>query len=152
MLKLIALLWVLSPQYTPIHTDELRCLTDNIYFEARNQTVEGQLAVAHVTFNRVEDQRFPDKVCDVVKQQGRSKKTGKTVCQFSWYCDGKSDIPNEAKSYKYTKSVAQLAWYSRGLFDPTAGATFYHANYIQPKWSRLVMTKVIDDHIFYKSR
>ena len=68
------------------------CLALNIYFEAQNQPVEGQIAVSQVVMNRVRDARFPDEVCKVVKQGAHSKKTGLPLrwrCHFSWYCDGK---------------------------------------------------------------
>ena len=80
---------------------EVTCLADNIYFEARNQGLAGQLAVVNVVVNRVADSRYPDTICEVVKQGPTRlswKGTGELIpirnrCQFSWYCDGKSDIP-----------------------------------------------------------
>ena len=72
---------------------ERECLADNIYFEARNQGFAGWVAVAQVTLNRVRDDRFPNTICEVVKQ-GLTYESGFPIrdkCQFSWYCDGKSD-------------------------------------------------------------
>ena len=68
----------------------LMCLALNVYFEARNDTMVGQYAVAQVVINRVQSSKFPNDVCSVVKQ---SRNDG--TCQFSWYCDGKSDRPRE---------------------------------------------------------
>ena len=73
----------------------LTCLAQNIYFESRDQSTIGQIAVAEVTLNRVADPRWPNDVCSVVKQ-GPTYKWKKTYpikhrCEFSWYCDGKSD-------------------------------------------------------------
>ena len=56
------------------------CLALNIYFEARNQSFEGQVAVAQVVFNRVADHRYPDNVCDVIYQAERNKQ-GKSDSQ-----------------------------------------------------------------------
>ena len=79
---------------------QAKCLADNMYFEARNQSWRGIVAVGMVTLNRVNDKRFPEILCEVVKQGPISKwwleQKGKIVpirhkCQFSWYCDGKSD-------------------------------------------------------------
>ena len=76
---------------------EAQCLAKNMYFEARNQGLAGQLAVSLVVMNRVEDDRFPETICGVVEQGPISKwwleKKGKVVpiknrCQFSWFCDG----------------------------------------------------------------
>ena len=80
--------------------EEISCMADNIYFEARNQGTAGWSAVASVTLNRVQDKRFPNTVCEVVKQgptRESWKQNGefyplKHRCQFSWYCDGKADV------------------------------------------------------------
>ena len=72
------------------------CMALNIYHEAKNQSMLGQIAVGQVVMNRVEDTRFPDNVCDVVTQAVTYKGTDKPVlhkCQFSWYCDGQKDEP-----------------------------------------------------------
>ena len=69
----------------------LMCMAINMYHEAKNQSMLGQIAVGQVVMNRVEDSRFPDNVCDVVTQSVTYKGTDKPVlhkCQFSWYCDG----------------------------------------------------------------
>ena len=84
----------------------LMCMAANIYHEAKNQPMAGQIAVAQVVMNRVNDSRYPDNVCDVVKQ-GLTYKNGKVVlgkCQFSWYCDGKKDDVN-MKSEKWRNSL-----------------------------------------------
>ena len=75
--------------------EAIMCLALNTYHEAKNQSFVGQVAVAQVVMNRVEDDRYPNNVCDVVKQ-GLTYKWKPTLpiknrCQFSWYCDGKSD-------------------------------------------------------------
>ena len=88
---------------------QIVCLAENIYFEARAESMEGKAAVANVTRNRVEDKRWPGTYCEVV-QQGPVRESWKTKknpdladedrvyyprkhrCQFSWYCDGLRDI------------------------------------------------------------
>ena len=88
---------------------QIVCLADNIYFEARAESMEGKAAVANVTRNRVRDTRWKDSYCGVV-QEGPVRESWKTKqdksladadrvyypkkhrCQFSWYCDGKRDI------------------------------------------------------------
>ena len=83
-------------EYTMI-AEALMCMALNIYHEARNQSIVGQVAVAEVVMNRVEDSRFPDTICEVVKQAVTYKNTDKPVlhkCQFSWYCDGQKDEPD----------------------------------------------------------
>ena len=117
----------------------LVCLTMNVYWEARNQDIAGQLAVAQVTMNRVKDERYPDNVCDVVHQHQ----------QFSWYWDGMSDIPSNEIAWERAMLVASAAMDGSGHKD-LEDVTHYHAVYVQPYWKDY-MTKVaqIGDHVFY---
>ena len=85
MKRVVAAL-VLMASSSFVIADEVTCLAQNIYWEARNQSIQGMYAVADVTLNRVKDKRWPSTVCEVVKQRRRSR-------QFSWYCDGKPDTP-----------------------------------------------------------
>ena len=125
----------------------LECLAKNIYFESRNQPWVGKLAVAQVTLNRVADSRFPDSICDVVKQQK------KNTCQFSWYCDGLSDTPHDVKEWKQSLVIAIYSQVAE-IPDVTEGSLWYHATYIDPPYWARVFTKklVIQDHIFYGTR
>jgi spore germination cell wall hydrolase CwlJ-like protein len=119
--------------------DALMCLALNIYWEARNQSVAGQLAVAQVTLNRVLDPRYGDNVCDVIYEHK----------QFSWYWDGKSDVPMENNAWERAYLIASAALDGSGHVE-LEGVTHYHAVYSQPFW-QVYMVKVakIDDHIFY---
>ncbi|WNK00834.1 cell wall hydrolase [Thalassospiraceae bacterium LMO-JJ14] len=125
---------------------ELRCLALNIYWEARSESIPGQLAVAAVTLNRVESPRFPASVCDVVRQGGEVRRHR---CQFSWWCDGKKDDPLDMNAWRRATTLARLA--SSGVIDdPTRGALWYHADYVTPHWAG-AKEKVakIGRHIFY---
>lgn len=126
----------------------LMCLALNVYFEARNDSMAGQYAVAQVVMNRVQSSKFPNDVCSVVKQ---SRKDG--TCQFSWYCDGKSDRPREAYAWAYAQMVAADVLIGQGIevTDMTQGATHYHANYVRPYWAdKLEYTVTYGSHLFYK--
>ena len=134
-----------------IFANALMCMALNIYHEARNESTMGQLAVGQVVMNRVYDDRFPDNVCDVVKQgKHYNGHPVKNRCQFSWYCDGLSDTPRNKKSFVKSQENAQIVlngWF--GTF--TDGATHYHADYVYPEW-REQKTKMlqIGNHIFYR--
>ena len=138
----------------PIDYDEKQkhCLALNVYHEAKNQDLQGQVAVAMVTLNRVQDKRFPDTICNVVKHTKYPGRLHK--CQFSWWCDGKSDKPKEQSAWKTALSVAKFVlenWSYRK--DPTGGALWYHANYVKPRWSKAFnRVAVIQDHIFYAEK
>jgi len=148
MLKYITLLVVYILLYTPANADEtitiiekeIKCLADNIYFEARNESVKGQLAVAHVTANRVKSEKYPNTICSVVWEYR----------QFSWTLDGKSDVPKNKKAYKHSKEMAIYVLKANAI-DFTYGATHYHATYVRPYWAKnLKHIMNIDNHIFYK--
>lgn len=132
----------------------LTCLATAIYFEARGEPLLGQVAVGHVIMNRVYDPYFPNDVCSVV-QQGKTYSWKpdypiKNQCQFSFYCDGKSDRPKDLEAYETARLIA-FGVYLNKIDDPTNGAVFYHADYVEPHWAKQkYRIKQISTHIFYK--
>ena len=135
------------------------CLALNTYHEAKNQSMIGQIATAQVVMNRVADDRYPNTVCEVVKQgphrpsweNPEKEYPVKHRCQFSWYCDGKSDVPKNEKAWKKAQDYAYLVLYNRINLDVTEGATHYHATYVRPAWARTkTRTTRIEKHIFYR--
>ena len=132
----------------------LACMATAIYFEARGEPMVGQVAVAQVIMSRVYDERYPDTVCDVVKQ-GYYYSWDKTIpirdkCQFSFWCDGKPENIKDEDAYFWATEVAQAVMVGT-LYDTTQGATHYHAYYVQPSWSKkFTRTVRINDHIFYR--
>lgn len=134
--------------------EEVTWLTKNIYFEARNQGIAGQLAVAMVTINRVFDPRFPNTIEEVVTQ-AYTYRNGFPIrhkCQFSWYCDGKSDKIRDWESYNDIRRLVVTYLQNRDIiFDVTEGAVFYHADYVNPSWAKVKEKTIeIEDHIFYR--
>ena len=136
--------------------EALMCMALNIYHEAKNQSMLGQIAVGQVVMNRVEDRRFPNTVCEVVKQAVTYKGTDVPVlhkCHFSWYCDGKDDIPDDETGWATAQYVAGSILYANKHRGITEGATHYHASYVRPKWTRdRGMNHIgrIGAHIFYR--
>ena len=133
----------------------LMCMAFNIYHEARNESMLGQIAVGQVVMNRVWDKRFPDTVCEVVKQAVTHKGTNKPVlfrCSFSWYCDGQvDDVNKDSKAWRYSLEYASIVLSGRIVLDITEGATHYHATYVRPAWAKTkTRTTRIDRHIFYR--
>ena len=136
-----------------VNSEELECMSKNIYFEAALESTAGKLAVAQVTMNRVNSKQYPNTVCKVV-YQGRHYKSGLPVkdrCQFSWYCDGKLDVPHIGAMWRESSEIAVYVLATPDLIDITDGATHYHADYISsPKWADPRRKTVeIDTHIFY---
>ena len=125
---------------------EIDCLALNIYFEARGEPAMGKRAVGHVVMNRVADAAFPGTVCEVVRQGGEEKRHR---CQFSRWCDGRSDRPLDQMAWRESREIAWKVM--RGASrDPTHGALWYHAVYVTPDWSE-AMDKGprIGRHLFY---
>jgi len=138
----------LSPQAKA----EVECLAENIYFESAYEPKQGQIAVAFVTLNRVKSGLFETDICGVVKQKIRN------VCQFSWYCEDKTyristekrltSTPNSLYNDIRELAVSVYINYER-MIDPSNGALFYHADYVNPGWRNMRMTAVVGRHIFY---
>lgn len=136
----LALCNPLQAKYTPDFITEANCLATNIYFEARGESIKGQLAVAMVTLNRVADVNFPDTVCDVVHE---GKRKGK--CQFTWYCDHRSDkIPMNSEEARLAFAIAITAM-TAPIDDVTSGALYFHTK--PRKHSENVIE--IGNHVFY---
>ncbi|MCK7579041.1 MAG: cell wall hydrolase [Chromatiales bacterium] len=131
-----------EPQIDP----DLRCLALNIYHEARSEPETGQIAVARVTLNRVESEAFPESICGVVKQGGQRLHR----CQFSWWCDGKPDDPTEHEAWNRSLEIGRRVLADE-VPDPTDGALYYHADYVNPNWSNhFERTTHIGRHLFYR--
>lgn len=123
-----------------VDEDDLICLAENVYHEARGQSTEGRLAVAFVTMNRVNHARYPDTVCGVVYQPS----------QFSWTAQKPVVDFGNVIERKAWDEIVEL---SRGVLDGTHynnmyGITHYHATYVNPVWAENAVVQ-IDDHVFY---
>ena len=122
------------------------CLARAIYFEARSESQLGQLAVATVILNRSKAENYPSSICGVV-YQGASRLN---ACQFSFACDGQSDLPKTGRAWETALAVTAMALSDDQPMQSVAAATFYHADYVTPHWSKSMnrLTK-IGRHIFY---
>tara|TARA_B100000287_G_scaffold358003_1_gene349501 strand:+ start:752 stop:1210 length:459 start_codon:yes stop_codon:yes gene_type:complete len=139
--------------------EALMCLAMNAYWEARNQSTEGMIAVSQVVMNRVESDHYPNDVCSVIKQgphraswQDPSRMIPlEDKCQFSWYCDGKSDQIPRLDQDIWEKALVVSEGVLKYKIDNIVGkALWYHADYVVPAWaSQKRMIIKIDDHIFY---
>jgi hypothetical protein len=126
---------------------EWECLAEALYFEARGETARGLFAVAEVILNRVDSRDFPDSVCSVVNQG-----TGRLyACQFTYTCDGNSEVINEPRAYVRVGKVARLML--DGAERPlTEGATYYHTTAVNPSWARrFERTAQYGVHLFYRA-
>ncbi len=125
---------------------ETRCLAEAIYYEARGESVVGQLAVAEVVVNRVRSKHYPDTFCDVV-YEGSYRSTG---CQFTFTCDGSLRHRPYGAAWRQANVVAGgvVAGFARPM---THSATHYHTNEVDPYWSAsLIETTRIGAHVFYR--
>jgi spore germination cell wall hydrolase CwlJ-like protein len=135
--------WLMA-QPAPEGDAEWQCLTEAIYFEARGEGLEGQVAVAEVILNRVDSPLYPRSICGVVKQRGGGG------CQFSYVCDGRTDRMREAAAADLAGRIA------RAMLDGaprllTEGATHFHTRAVRPGWSkRFALTATIGAHKFYR--
>jgi spore germination cell wall hydrolase CwlJ-like protein len=133
--------------------NEARCLAEGMYFEARGESVRGQLAVGRVIMNRVASDAYPNTICGVVYQNDDKPNR----CQFSFACDGKEDIITDAAKWEEIEGYAAwlLANHAKPGEEPQllaslGGSTHYHADYVNPRWAKtLTLTVRIGRHLFY---
>ncbi len=127
--------------------DAITCLARTIYWEARGEEAVSMEAVASVVMNRLGHEGFPSTVCAVVRQGNEQG-----ACQFSWWCDGRSDQANEDEAYATAKEIARRAL-NLQLTDRTGGALYFHHRNVTPSWStEYIKTVEIGEFVFYKPR
>jgi len=126
-----------------------KCLADAVYFEARGESVRGQIAVAQVVMNRVFSGYYPDTVCGVVYQNAHRH----LACQFTFACDGIPDRVNEPEAWTRAKQIAHATLDGKLWLPDVGKATHYHAYWVHPWWVR-TMRKLdkIGVHTFYRPR
>lgn len=134
--------------------ENFKCLVLNAYHEARGESRESIIAVTMVVLNRSAHDFFPEKVCDIIKQT-KTDTNGNIIlhqCQFSWYCDGKSDYPRDNRAYGRVEYITQQAvekWFNDN--DISNGATHFHSKRVNPHWANdFTRVAVIGSHVFYK--
>ena len=132
--------------------NDLDCLVEAVYYEARSEGIIPKIAVANVILQRVKDKRYPSTICEVVHQgQKRNGRMIRNRCQFSYYCDGKKEKVKDYTSLLEVLDVASLVL-EGVLLERTQGATHYHAYYVKPRWSskkRFKNLGRVGAHIFY---
>ena len=134
-----------DPSGEELLDDAITCLARSIYWEARGKGDVGMEAVANVVINRLGHEGFPNTVCGVVKQGHEQG-----ACQFSWWCDGRSDDAEEEEAYSHAKEIARKAL-NRQLKDRTGGALYFHHRTVAPDWSKeYIRTVEVGEHVFYK--
>ncbi len=123
-----------------------RCMALNLYWEARSEGREGMLAVGWVVLNRMAHAKFPNTVCEVIQQGGQTP-----PCEWSWWCDDRSDRPTEPKSWAIAQELARELL-SQPPEDPSYGALWFHHDKLGvPGWLKSrESTAYIGHHIFYK--
>lgn len=137
MLKIFLTTLAVSGSIQPY---DQKCLAEAIYFESRNQSEIGQMAVAEVIMNRVKSPKYPNRVCAVVTQPH----------QFSYVWDNQPDVIKNMTAWGKAKN---LAWkvLNKCYKELTGGALYYHADYVKPQWaSKFKKTASIGNHVFYK--
>jgi spore germination cell wall hydrolase CwlJ-like protein len=143
--------YVPTPRKVKLADDEKLCLAQAIYHEARGETREGQLAVANVIINRAMSKKYPSTICGVVFQNAEK---GRYKCQFTFACDGRSDVGRERAAWNRSVKMAEDAFYEfqkgeRPGVIPNS-ALYYHTTAVAPRWSRTFhRVAAIGSHVFY---
>lgn len=147
----------ITPAVQTIQIDKRQhyCLNEAMYWEGRNQSPEEMAAIGFTIMNRVAHADFPDTICEVTHQGPRD---GSPItlhkCQFSYYCDGKSDAPprinaKEMEAWLWADVLAEAILLGE-IDDSTHGSTHYHADYVDPSWNEVYQLVAIHGvHLFY---
>jgi spore germination cell wall hydrolase CwlJ-like protein len=141
-----------APQLVSLRERErqLKCMADNVYYEAAHEPAEGKIAVAQIVMNRVASSAFPDDPCAVIYQRTVFHK--RVTCQFTWLCDGSVNRrPIQENLYRESMDAAKMVLLEGFRLPSLDGALFYHADYVDPRWNKVKIT-VIGRHIFYRPR
>jgi spore germination cell wall hydrolase CwlJ-like protein len=126
-----------------------KCLADAIYFEARGESVRGQMAVAQVVINRVFSGYYANNVCGVVYQNAHRR----FRCQFTFACDGLPERINEPVAWERAKHIARDALDGNFWLNDVGKATHYHARWVHPWWvHEMRRLDRIGVHTFYRPR
>ncbi len=129
---------------------EIEWLAKAIYFEARNQSIEGQIAVAKVILNRVDDPRWPKTVQAVVRQ-GEEKPF---ACQFSFMCNGLKEVIANQGAWDLATLLAENIYSAWKDKEDMGKAHSYRANYTKNKkalewFAKFEQKAAIGTHLFY---
>lgn len=129
---------------------ELKCLANNIYYEAGSESFEGKVAVAMVSLNRAESGKFPDTICGVVSQKTVINK--RVICQFSWFCTAKKNGPTTLNErWEEAMGVARIVLLEGYRIPALENALYFHASHVRPGWGLPKVAK-IGNHVFYADR
>ena len=141
--------WMKDPLPPKVFSsEEQKCLSTAIYFEARGESLKGQAAVAQVILNRVRNPTYPNEVCNVVYQNADWYKR----CQFSFACDGLPERIVNRRAYRTAREVAMAVTGGKIFLREVGSSTHYNATYVNPEWADGMeeMTQ-IGSHIFYRT-
>jgi spore germination cell wall hydrolase CwlJ-like protein len=132
---------------------ELHWLTKAVYFEARNESGAGQVAVAIIVLNRVADPRWPDTI-EAVVRQGEERRHR---CQFSFMCDGEPETVSEPEAWQAAEVSAKRALRRWEAGDRMGNAHSYHADYVTSESALRWFTTLekegrIGTHLFYRDQ
>jgi len=141
----------MSQKALPSDMEEVGCLAEAIYFEARGESVVGMIAVGQVIINRVNDERFDDTICSVVHAgQYYENYPVRNRCQFSYWCDGRHERYGDIKAFEMVM-IATQSILDNIRIEGLDYATHYHASHITPYWSQsFTRIRQIGGHIFYE--
>jgi spore germination cell wall hydrolase CwlJ-like protein len=134
-----------DPSGTQPLDDAFICLARTIYWETKGEDEASMQSIANVVMNRLGHDGFADSVCEIVKH-GQEQGS----CEFSWWCDGRSDAVEEEQSYEKAKEIARRALNGE-LKDITGGALYFHHRDVDPYWAdKYTRLTEVGEHIFYK--
>lgn len=129
-----------SDEKLKLSSKDLKCLEQNIYYEAGIEDYAGKIAVAQVTLNRLKTKRWGNTICKVVYAPH----------QFSW-TKQKKEKP-KGKLWRESQNAAK-DFLDGVRIQSLNDSLFYHATWMKekPKWAdHKIQVKEIGQHVFYR--
>lgn len=125
----------------PVTSEDLRCMTDNLYYEAAGEPILGQAMVGHSVINRVKDKRWDDSVCEVIY----AKK------QYSWTTNPKREI-DDLKTYQFLESLAYTLLSNKDSEEATGVTNYLRCDWRKKVdwWKDMTFLGQVGDHCFYR--
>tara|TARA_R100001163_G_scaffold6920_1_gene7474 strand:+ start:405 stop:878 length:474 start_codon:yes stop_codon:yes gene_type:complete len=149
MKRLLLLAALLIPNEA--EADSQTCMAEAMYFEARGEGWRGMLAVGVVIRNRVDHPGYPSTICGVVRQGRLSDgRLRKWQCQFTFFCDGKPEDPEDHRAWSMAQSLSTIVIEGQVMLVGMENVTHYHTVNVKPLWAKqFAARRRIGSHIFY---
>lgn len=127
--------------------DQIDCIIEATYFEARGEIEDGHKAIVEVIYNRTfNSERFPDSFCEVVKQNKQfSYRNGDRKNHLVYDKEIKENISTTVYNHLYAITKSK-----KNVVLPDCVSHYDGKSFKKPTWAyKMNMVHEIGNHQFY---